>query len=905
MIDLCEVYELKEGEWAPRTATNSAQFYIYLIIPFGLLGAATSGIMAERQRYKRIVGDVVFKGVVILAVICFGWRLYENVKEDRGQKGMAVRVERCPYSLPTAPPNSSTFRIISMDERMLAFRVRCPNFRISPSRYGFIEGGAVQMVTVAPFDDIQPDDDIRIDWIEVDPQERDPARAFRLFRSHTRACGTVSQPIQSRDSLREDKCPSALLRAHSDPWADVRRPWMVTIEAQTRIRAAKKRLFPVLLLTDDDKEPGVFSAYVRERLSRDVYVFEVSGQELADIADWCREFSSIVEQTEKTQKQSLRKGDSDVDLPERASNFADGGRMHDEYAEGHRGISNANERELSADDEDASSSFDCRSELVYSPCGSSKEKGVIVTADDVNEALRFIPTLCVRFGVPAVNNPHAWDDDFTDFLVVIMQLFSIIDGFNYHGEDVFHAWTTYYDLLVELPDEFWRDEVTWDIIGLYELHQKWFQSAKERISNLKMRRVTGSVRKVQIMLNALEIILKFKRSPLSSSCGFSTQRGLRHVLREEIEPPLWQECERNPPPCDFRTMSILPKRCDIDNAGNLNNIRAFEDHEASTSNVMLHEINNISGLQVSRTDGVPLRSAKLTTPLSEDMQRTCLIFGQIVCLSSDGFREELHLARIVTNESGKYLLAEPNAFLEFYEHVLAILQTFDKDQPLPFERYIVYGKTDVRKPKYMRSKPPSQTYWQGKGGDKTAGLDTGTSKKTKRSVEDDSSDSDEPEILIMKPGGRVVTVDGQTNILINGTTYEVDKLSEQFKPSNLDDSQQRAIVRALTEELAIIQGPPGTGVLQINADIEKGFLRHDGPLAVRLGGQSGSEFLKRWRFTKLDVVKQFRFLCSEETNEKLQSQQRKKMSALERLQEASFVLHCFKRPLKTTFKSKR
>ncbi|WKX99926.1 hypothetical protein Q1695_014640 [Nippostrongylus brasiliensis] len=83
MIDLCEVYELKEGEWAPRTATNSAQFYIYLIIPFGLLAAATSGIMAERQRYKRIVGDVVFKGVVILAVICFGWRLYENVKEDK------------------------------------------------------------------------------------------------------------------------------------------------------------------------------------------------------------------------------------------------------------------------------------------------------------------------------------------------------------------------------------------------------------------------------------------------------------------------------------------------------------------------------------------------------------------------------------------------------------------------------------------------------------------------------------------------------------------------------------------------------------------------------------------------------------------------------------------------------
>ncbi|WKX99927.1 hypothetical protein Q1695_014641 [Nippostrongylus brasiliensis] len=1021
---------------------------------------------------------------------------------------MAVRVERCPYSLPTAPPNSSTFRIISMDERMLAFRVRCPNYRISPSRYGFIEGGAVQMVTVAPFDDIQPDDDIRIDWIEVDPQERDPARAFRLFRSHTRACGTVSQPIQSRDSLREDKCPSALLRAHSDPWADVRRPWMVikfgnttvairdsdaiwaavqqihdalsvhhvmleeaplfyslqslnakevTIEAQTRIRAAKKRLFPVLLLTDDDKEPGVFSAYVRERLSRDVYVFEVSGQELADIAsssserpykhldDWCREFSSIVEQTEKTQKQSLRKGDSDVDLPERASNFADGGRMHDEYAEGHRGISNANERELSADDEDASSSFDCRSELVYSPCGSSKEKGVIVTADDVNEALRyaknnpsdsslvldiahphifnrlaapfrgpipnirlmqllyiscsrkshlkevndcacrligivistrFIPTLCVRFGVPAVNNPHAWDDDFTDFLVVIMQLFSIIDGFNYHGEDVFHAWTTYYDLLVELPDEFWRDEVSKD----------WLEDMAVELKHLGHYRPLRTSPEVVPIRERTNFQPEDEKSDRIGSK--STQRGLRHVLRDEIEPPLWQECERNPPPCDFRTMSILPKRCDIDNAEksylrraiidgsytnsehyldvqfrlfrNLNNIRAFEDHEASTSNVMLHEINNISGLQVSRTDGVPLRSAKLTTPLSEDMQRTCLIFGQIVCLSSDGFREELHLARIVTNEmvneticfspftedevfakSGKYLLAEPNAFLEFYEHVLAILQTFDKDQPLPFERYIVYGKTDVRKPKYMRFGEVAQEDGeaQGKGGDKTAGLDTGTSKKTKRSDEDDSSDSDEPDILIMKPGGRVVTVDGQTNILINGTTYEVDKLSEQFKPSNLDGSQQRAIVRALTEELAIIQGPPGTGktfigveaasillqnrqrwgiiepilvvahsnnavdqfserlIEKINADIEKGFLRHDGPLAVRLGGQSGSEFLKRWRFTKLDVVKQFRFLCSEETNEKLQSQQRKKMSALERLQEASFVLHCFKRHL--------
>lgn len=46
---------------------------------------------------------------------------------------------------------------------------------------------------------------------------------------------------------------------------------------------------------------------------------------------------------------------------------------------------------------------------------------------------------------------------------------------------------------------------------------------------------------------------------------------------------------------------------------------------------------------------------------------------------------------------------------------------------------------------------------------------------------------------------------------IRGKTYKVENLEEELDLEDYDPSQRRALISALTSELALIQGPPGTG----------------------------------------------------------------------------------------------
>ncbi|KAK5970546.1 hypothetical protein GCK32_017535, partial [Trichostrongylus colubriformis] len=139
-------------------------------------------------------------------------------------------------------------------------------------------------------------------------------------------------------------------------------------------------------------------------------------------------------------------------------------------------------------------------------------------------------------------------------------------------------------------------------------------------------------------------------------------------------------------------------------------------------------------------------------------------------------------------------------------------------------RYIVHGKVDVRKPLYMRFEETVEeliddsemlkNYADLRAEDNAniiKALDESKSKaKSKKPMGYDGDSEDDSETPIMKPLGRVVTVEGQSHIAIDGTSYTVDNMLEEFKPSKLDESQRLAVIRALTNELAIIQGPPGT-----------------------------------------------------------------------------------------------
>ncbi|KAK6058447.1 hypothetical protein COOONC_03985 [Cooperia oncophora] len=171
------------------------------------------------------------------------------------------------------------------------------------------------------------------------------------FKTGNRS-GHIIHPLNSKAVYSDEKFPTALLRAHADPYANVRRPWVlvkfgrrtlaireedvvwtavskiydalgshqvmleeaplyyslgcvnteeVLNEMQHRLHERNKGLFPLA---------GSFLPAIRERFSNEFYIFELRSEELADIAastaerpyenlsEWCREFSLLIKQTE-------------------------------------------------------------------------------------------------------------------------------------------------------------------------------------------------------------------------------------------------------------------------------------------------------------------------------------------------------------------------------------------------------------------------------------------------------------------------------------------------------------------------------------------------------------------------------------------------------------------------------
>ncbi|XP_067944849.1 NFX1-type zinc finger-containing protein 1-like [Watersipora subatra] len=107
-----------------------------------------------------------------------------------------------------------------------------------------------------------------------------------------------------------------------------------------------------------------------------------------------------------------------------------------------------------------------------------------------------------------------------------------------------------------------------------------------------------------------------------------------------------------------------------------------------------------------------------------------LINGSLLCLSLDGFRDNLLFATVenvspvmlkrdngfeisfmaeslkeykeMSNQVGPFLAVESEAYLESYTHVLKRLQDMHSER-LPLERYIVYCQKDIRKPAGLTS----------------------------------------------------------------------------------------------------------------------------------------------------------------------------------------------------------
>ncbi|KAJ0068297.1 hypothetical protein NL108_004665 [Boleophthalmus pectinirostris] len=247
-----------------------------------------------------------------------------------------------------------------------------------------------------------------------------------------------------------------------------------------------------------------------------------------------------------------------------------------------------------------------------------------------------------------------------------------------------------------------------------------------------------------------------------------------------------------------------------------------------------------------------------------------LIFGSLVCLSSDNFESFLfatvsdrepkdlqegrvqitfteesrhRLVRIQQNQV--FLMVETTAYFEAYRYVLEGLQEQEEGE-LPFKKYLVDCSPDVDPPAYL--------------------------------LIDDTYDL-----------SSVAHPDFKTKVRpFHCLDAEAWPTMEEL---GLDESQFRAFQLALTKELAIIQGPPGTGKTYVGLKIAKALLTNKNlwktaadkaPILVvcytnhaldqflegihkflpdgivRVGSRSSSEILKRFNLRELSLRYDFR-----------------------------------------------
>lgn len=195
-----------------------------------------------------------------------------------------------------------------------------------------------------------------------------------------------------------------------------------------------------------------------------------------------------------------------------------------------------------------------------------------------------------------------------------------------------------------------------------------------------------------------------------------------------------------------------------------------------------------------------------------------LLYGSLVCMSQDHF--ETFLFATVSNRnadelvqgivelcfdeesqpllagvqpSDSFLMVETTAYFEAYRHVLEGLQKMQKED-LPFQKYIVECETQVKEPAYLKEDtaynlaPLVKTSHKVK---EPAHLKTDTANNLafwrKTSPQEECPDSLKS-VRILDPDQWL-----------------------SMEALKLDESQMEALKLALTKELAIIQGPPGTG----------------------------------------------------------------------------------------------
>lgn len=332
-----------------------------------------------------------------------------------------------------------------------------------------------------------------------------------------------------------------------------------------------------------------------------------------------------------------------------------------------------------------------------------------------------------------------------------------------------------------------------------------------------------SVKRVEEFRKEVEILLSKRRELIGEERKMA--QAPKKTKRQEVEPP---------PPDDFKGISIYPNEKEIHS-----DEKPFLRRNKTEKTQKYKDLNDYLDVQfrLLREDFVaPLREGIKEiikkTPKNdrsqnlyiyenvEIMNTVCttagivhcihldmrslrkipwehskrLLFGSFLCLSRDNFKtmlfatvanrkpEDLRSGRLdirfvedlesTQRTRDKYVMVESPAYFEAYRPILQQLKQVTPET-FPFQEYLVHCNSDVKLPQYLRD------------------------KKSRKQVQYDLGETLE-----------VPDVEGANKVSVCdfSTWPHVVKLNE---------SQLESLKGALTKEFSVIQGPPGTGIVDL------------------------------------------------------------------------------------------
>ncbi|XP_067659756.1 NFX1-type zinc finger-containing protein 1-like [Haliotis asinina] len=365
------------------------------------------------------------------------------------------------------------------------------------------------------------------------------------------------------------------------------------------------------------------------------------------------------------------------------------------------------------------------------------------------------------------------------------------------------------------------------------------------------------------MLEISDLLVKSKPPPPSQAVGSSGGSAAN------------AHNENQPPPENFRELPIIPRKDELDGTTEVfllsNKVEGrFRDLEhylecqfrLFRADVIIPLKQNIVDFQtvsentsvgyriytdvqiirpVCTHNGLGYRLAFDTKPLRRvkwDATRR-LIFGSLLCLSSDNFKDNIffatvdqrekenlqnglvdvqfisqhdEVARITRDE--RFAMVESPAYFESYKYILEGMKDLT-DRNFPFQRYIVECQNDVQKPRYLREQQNAVYDLRPLLDEDHKITDLGDTASAERGF----------------PQGSDIAKD-----------VNVDDISTWPMPEflHLNVSQHTALRNALMREFVLIQGPPGTGKTYLGIKIMKTLLHNS---HVWLQGQANLPIL--------------------------------------------------------------